>query len=157
MGDKHPFLSDEWFAIVEKLVEEHGAETGAHASVLVNLTVTETPFGDERHMHMGNRDGKGHWGIGHLDGADVTLTTAIRITRLPARPAGGGRATARAPRLQPGGSGAVRAAPRGARWGQQRPPTQRESSSFWTVTHLNPIKAILIMEKTGNSLSREKT
>ena len=75
MGDKHPFLSDEWFAIVEKLVEEHGAETGAHASVLINLTVTETPFGDERHMHMGNRDGKGHWGIGHLDGADVTLTT----------------------------------------------------------------------------------
>jgi putative sterol carrier protein len=26
-------------------------------------------------MHMGARDGQGHWGIGHLDGADVTLTT----------------------------------------------------------------------------------
>ena len=43
--------------------------------VVVNLTITGTPFGDERMMHMGARDGQGHWGIGHLDGADVTLTT----------------------------------------------------------------------------------
>ena len=26
-------------------------------------------------MHMGARDGRGHWGIGQLDDADVTLTT----------------------------------------------------------------------------------
>lgn len=72
---KHPFLSDEWFGIVEKLVEEHGADAPGHQNVLVNLVITDTPFGEERHMHMGARDGKGHWGIGHLDGADVTLTT----------------------------------------------------------------------------------
>lgn len=75
MSGKHPFLSDEWFAIVERLVEEHGADAGANANVLVNLTVTDTPFGEERHMHMGTRDGVGRWGIGHADGADVTLTT----------------------------------------------------------------------------------
>jgi hypothetical protein len=72
---KHAFLSDEWFAVVEKLVEEHGADAPHGQNVMVNLVVTETPFGDERHMHMGARDGRGHWGIGHLDDADVTLTT----------------------------------------------------------------------------------
>jgi hypothetical protein len=72
---KHAFLSDDWFAVVEKLVEEHGADAPAHANVVVNLVITDTPFGDERLMHMGARDGKGHWGIGHADDADVTLTT----------------------------------------------------------------------------------
>jgi hypothetical protein len=72
---KHAFLSDDWFAVVEKLVEEHGADAPAHANVVVNLVITDTPFGDERQMHMGAREGKGHWGIGHADDADVTLTT----------------------------------------------------------------------------------
>ena len=72
---KHAFLSDDWFAVVEKLVEEHGADAPAHANVVVNLIITDTPFGDERQMHMGAREGKGHWGIGHADDADVTLTT----------------------------------------------------------------------------------
>jgi SCP-2 sterol transfer family len=72
---KHQFLSDEWFAIVDKLVEEHGADAPAHASIVMNLTVTDTPFGEERHLHMGAKDGRGHWGIGHANDADVTLTT----------------------------------------------------------------------------------
>jgi hypothetical protein len=72
---KHAFLSDDWFAVVEKLVEEHGADAPAHAQVVVNLVITDTPFGAERQMHMGAREGKGHWGIGHADDADVTLTT----------------------------------------------------------------------------------
>jgi SCP-2 sterol transfer family len=75
VADKHVFLSDEWFGEVERLVAEHGADTGGHNNVLVNLTITETPFGDERHMHMGAREGEPAWGIGHADGADVTLTT----------------------------------------------------------------------------------
>jgi SCP-2 sterol transfer family protein len=75
VAEKHQFLSDDWFAIVEKLVEQHGADAPANANVMVNLVVTDTPFGDERQMHMGARDGKGHWGIGHDADADVTLTT----------------------------------------------------------------------------------
>jgi hypothetical protein len=75
VAEKHQFLSDDWFAIVEKLVEQHGADAPANANVMVNLVVTDTPFGDERQMHMGARDGKGHWGIGHEPDADVTLTT----------------------------------------------------------------------------------
>jgi hypothetical protein len=37
--------------------------------------ITDTPFSDDVQMHMGARDGKGDWGRGHRDGADVTLTT----------------------------------------------------------------------------------
>ena len=72
---KHQFLSDDWFDVVGKLVQEHGADVPAQANVVVNLVITDTPFGDERQMHMGARDGKGEWGIGHTEGADVTLTT----------------------------------------------------------------------------------
>jgi hypothetical protein len=72
---KHQFLSDDWFTEVEKLVEKHGADAPPQANVMVNLVITETPFGDERQMHMGARDGKGEWGIGHRDDAEVTLTT----------------------------------------------------------------------------------
>ena len=72
---KHQFLSDEWFEVVEKLVEEHGADAPPQANVVVNLVIIETPFGDERKMHMGARDGKGEWGVGHTADADVTLTT----------------------------------------------------------------------------------
>jgi hypothetical protein len=72
---KHPFLSDEWFAAVEKLVDEHGADAPTGNPVVVNVVVTDTPFGEERHMHMGAKDGKGEMGIGLTDDADVTLTT----------------------------------------------------------------------------------
>jgi hypothetical protein len=73
--NKYPFLSDEWFANVDQLVEEHGAETPDSADLVMNLTITDTPFGPERHLHMGARSGRGHWGIGHADEADLHLTT----------------------------------------------------------------------------------
>jgi hypothetical protein len=72
---KYAFLSDEWFAEVEKLVAEHGADAPTSHPVVVNVVVTDTPFGDERQMHMGAKDGKGEMGVGLVDDADVTLTT----------------------------------------------------------------------------------
>ena len=72
---KFAFLSDEWFAEVGKLVDEHGADAPTGNPVVVNIIVTDSPFGDERHMHMGAKDGKGEMGIGLVDDADVTLTT----------------------------------------------------------------------------------
>jgi putative sterol carrier protein len=72
---KYQFLSDDWFTEVEKLVEKHGAEAPPQANLIVNLVITETPFDDERKMHLGARDGKGEWGQGHRDDAEVTLTT----------------------------------------------------------------------------------
>lgn len=71
---KHPFLSDEWFAIVEHLVEEHGNAVPA-PDMMVNLVVTSTPFGDERKLHLGARDGTITWGIGSHPGPDLTITT----------------------------------------------------------------------------------
>ena len=72
---KYQFLSDEWFENVEQLVEEHGADAAGSVDILMNLTITDTPFGAERQMHMGAQQGRGHWGIGHADGADLQLTT----------------------------------------------------------------------------------
>ena len=72
---KFQFLSDDWFTEVEKLVEKHGADAPPQANLMVNLVITETPFGDERQMHMGARDGTGEWGVGHRPDAEVTLTT----------------------------------------------------------------------------------
>jgi hypothetical protein len=76
VADKHAFLSDEWLAGVESLVAQHADDAGApHGNVLVNMVVTDTPFGGDRQFHMGTADGKAVMGGGHLDGADVTLTT----------------------------------------------------------------------------------
>jgi putative sterol carrier protein len=72
---KYPFLSEEWFDAVEKLVEEHAPETPPQTNVTVNMVVVETPFGEDRHFHMGSSEGKGGMGRGHHDEPDVTLTT----------------------------------------------------------------------------------
>ena len=41
----------------------------------MNLVVTETPFGEDRLLHVGAHDGRADWGVGHADDADLTLTT----------------------------------------------------------------------------------
>ncbi len=71
---KSEFLSDEWFTAVTALMEEHGADAPTTQNMVLNLVVTDTPWG-EREMHMGARDGKGEMGQGLDDAADVTLTT----------------------------------------------------------------------------------
>ena len=78
---KHAFLSDDWFAIIGQLVEEHGADIPNHSAILINVTVSDTPFGSEREMHMGADSGRAHWGIGHKEGADLTLTTDYETAR----------------------------------------------------------------------------
>ena len=73
---KYPFLSDDWIHEVERLVDAHGgAEAPGSGDVVMNLTITDTPFGAERLLHLGSASGRGIWGLGHVDGADVTLTT----------------------------------------------------------------------------------
>lgn len=73
---RHLFLSDEWLGEVDRLVEVHGgADAPGAVDLVMNLTVTDTPFGEERLLHLGTTGGRGIWGVGHVDGADVTLTT----------------------------------------------------------------------------------
>ena len=82
MSDKYPFLSDEWFEEVQRLVSQHGApEAAPHANVVVNLTITGTPFGDERQLNMGAKEGQGGMAKGHAEGADVTLTTDYQTAK----------------------------------------------------------------------------
>jgi hypothetical protein len=78
---KYQFLSDDWFAIVDRLVDEMGAETPAQAELVMNLVVTDTPFGPEKHLHVGARNGRGHWGIGHAPDADLAVTTDYDTAR----------------------------------------------------------------------------
>jgi putative sterol carrier protein len=75
VADKYPFLSDDWFNAVLALIEKHGNDAPAHQNMRMNLVVTDTPFDADRQFHMGADDGKALFGQGHIDPADVTLTT----------------------------------------------------------------------------------
>lgn len=77
----YAFLSDEWFAEVRRIVDARVVEVPVHAELTVNLLVTETPFGDDRSLHLGAKDGFADWGFGHTDGADLTLTTDYETAR----------------------------------------------------------------------------
>ncbi len=71
---KTEFLSDEWFVSVAVLMTEHGADATTTTSMMLNMVVTDTPWG-EREMHMGAIEGVARMGQGHAEAADVTLTT----------------------------------------------------------------------------------
>jgi putative sterol carrier protein len=72
---KYEFLSDGWFDELQRLVAEHGADAPAHAQMKMNLVVIETPFENDVEFHMGTEGGKPLMGKGHLDPADLTMTT----------------------------------------------------------------------------------
>jgi hypothetical protein len=71
----YPFLSDEWFVAVREIIEAREVDVTVHAELTMNLTVTDTPFGEDRRLHVGARDGKTDWDSGHADDADLALTT----------------------------------------------------------------------------------
>jgi hypothetical protein len=77
----YPFLSDEWFVAVRAIVDARDVEIPPHAQLAMNLVVTDTPFGDDRQLHVGARDGKADWGTGHVADADLTLTTDYATAR----------------------------------------------------------------------------
>jgi putative sterol carrier protein len=77
----YPFLSDEWFVAVRAIVEARDVEIPPHAELTMNLVVTDTPFGEDRKLHVGARDGKADWGTGHAADADLTLTTDYETAR----------------------------------------------------------------------------
>jgi hypothetical protein len=76
-----PFLSDDWFDAVQRIVTERNVEIPAHADLLMNLIVTDTPFGADRLLHVGAKDGSPAWGTGHAEGADLVLTTDYATAR----------------------------------------------------------------------------
>jgi hypothetical protein len=77
---KYVFLSDEWFAEAQKIVDSHGPQQ-AHVDLKMNLVITDTPFDSDVEMHIKAVDGKGDWGRGHVEDGDVTLTTDFATAR----------------------------------------------------------------------------
>jgi hypothetical protein len=71
----YPFLSDEWLAEVRRIVDEQTVEVPPGTNLTMNLVVTETPFPEDRRLHIALQDGTADWSGGHADGADLTFTT----------------------------------------------------------------------------------
>ena len=73
---KHAFLSDEWMAEAKKIREEYAGKVAAPAhAVKMNQVITDVPFGDGTiNAHMDTSSGELEMDMGHMDGADVTVT-----------------------------------------------------------------------------------
>jgi hypothetical protein len=76
-----PFLSDEWFAEVRRIVDEQRVTVPDSADLHVNLLVTGTPFDADRRINLALQDGAADWDQGHVDDADLTLTTDYGTAR----------------------------------------------------------------------------
>lgn len=74
----YPFLSDDWFEAVDEILVSHTAVSSASGTtvtdVVMNLTVTETPFDNPRELHVGSLEGSPLWGREHHSDAHLTIT-----------------------------------------------------------------------------------
>jgi hypothetical protein len=71
----YPFLSDEWLAEVRRIVEAQDMEAPSGTNLTMNLLVTDTPFAEDRRLNIAVQGGNADWSAGHIDTADLTLTT----------------------------------------------------------------------------------
>jgi hypothetical protein len=78
---RYLFLSEEWFAEVRRIQQEHADAVPPDIEVKMNLRVTDTPFPEDRVMHMATTAGRADWGEGHLPDADITLTMAYETAK----------------------------------------------------------------------------
>jgi len=69
----HPFLSDEWLDAIHALLLAHQEEIPDDADVVLNVEVTETPFGTDRRFHIGARAGDTRFGHDFDPEGDVTM------------------------------------------------------------------------------------
>lgn len=73
----NPFLSDEWMTEARAIRERHAGQTPPISTVLkINQVVTGAPFGEGTvHSHLDTSSGEMVMELGHLEDADVTVTT----------------------------------------------------------------------------------
>ena len=73
----HEFLTDEWFAEVQKIRDENPvpAATGPGADITLNITVTGAPGGD-KDIHMAGGD----FGEGHVE-APTKMTVPYEVAK----------------------------------------------------------------------------
>jgi hypothetical protein len=74
---QHQFLSDDWLAEVRTIRDEYAGKTsGIGHQIKMNQIITGVPFGEgELKMHMDTSSGEMVMEKGHLDNAEVTVTT----------------------------------------------------------------------------------
>jgi hypothetical protein len=80
----YPFLSDDWFAAAAALLADEpvvAPEALESVDLVVDATVTGTPFGADRELHLGHRHGEPVWGLGRAEQADVTIVTDYATAR----------------------------------------------------------------------------
>ena len=72
----YPFLSDEWLEAAKQIREEYSGQAAAPAHVVkMNQIITEVPFGSGTlEAHMDTSSGELDMDLGHVDGADLTVT-----------------------------------------------------------------------------------
>ncbi len=80
---KLAFLSDEWIAQATALQAEYRERMPPPAvKMKMNQLVTGVPFGSgEVKMHIDSSTGTATMGSGHVDGADITVTTDYDTAR----------------------------------------------------------------------------
>ena len=73
---KYPFLSNEWMDEAKKIREEYRGQGQAPAhTVKMNQIITDVPFGEGTiNAHMDTSSGELEMDLGHVDGAEVTVT-----------------------------------------------------------------------------------
>jgi hypothetical protein len=73
---RHAFLSAAWMDAAREVYNAHRSEAPpVDVPLRANLIITEVPFGDDPlHAHLDTSTGELELDLGHLEGADVTLT-----------------------------------------------------------------------------------
>lgn len=78
---KHMFLSDDWLTTVEALVADRAPTADEAPDLMMDVVVTDTPFGENRRFHVGSKDGAPIWGHGSGEHVDITVTTSYDIAK----------------------------------------------------------------------------
>ena len=72
---RFPFLSDRWIGEARKIREEFSAVAPSVPPLLMNLIVTDVPFGTATmHAHIDTTSGKVDLDEGHLENPEVTVS-----------------------------------------------------------------------------------
>ncbi len=79
----HPFLSEQWIEAARDIRHRH-AHVVPHidANVRINVITTKVPFGDDTiHAHIDTTSGTLELDFGHLEAADLVITTDYETAR----------------------------------------------------------------------------
>ena len=79
----YAFLSEQWIEAARDIRHRHAASVPhIEANVRINVTTTKVPFGDGHiHAYIDTTSGTLEMDLGHLEGADLVVTTDYETAR----------------------------------------------------------------------------